>query len=209
MSTTAEALVRLREGNHRFASGASSDDLVSSAARRRELLSGQEPFAIIVGCADSRVSPEIIFDQPLGELFVIRIAGNTVATSQLSSIEFAAARLGTRLVVVLGHSHCGAVTAAMEAVRATPHAPALYPQAIIEAIRPALEEIQSADPNGDPEALLARAIRANVLRTAERIRHELAGSELLEPGDNPLVIGAEYSLETGAVEFFEGVPASG
>jgi len=208
MSTAAEALARLREGNHRFASGVPGDDPVTSAARRRELVSGQEPSAIIVGCSDSRVSPEIIFDQPLGELFVIRIAGNTVATSQLSSVEFAAARLGTRLVVVLGHSHCGAVIAAMEAVQATPHAPVLYPRAIIERIRPSVEAIQSADPSGDPEVQLARAIRANVCRSAERIRHELAVSELLDQGGGLLVVGAEYSLETGVVEFFDHVPES-
>ena len=109
-----EALKRLREGNKRFASDTMSRETVPNHARRADLVSGQEPFAIILGCSDSRVPAEIVFDQGLGDLFVIRVAGNIVAPSQVGSVEFAATRFGTRLVVVLGHSQCGAIVATLE-----------------------------------------------------------------------------------------------
>src|SRR5271157_2642032 len=116
MISAREALDRLKEGNRRFASDLRSRDLPTGQTRRRELAAGQEPFAIILGCSDSRVPAEIVFDQGLGDLFVIRVAGNIVAPSQIGSVEFAAERFGTRLVVVLGHSSCGAIEAAIEAV---------------------------------------------------------------------------------------------
>src|SRR2546421_9731205 len=111
MISAREALERLREGNRRFVSDVRSRDTLTSQMRRNELAAGQEPFAIILGCSDSRVPAEIVFDQGLGDLFVIRVAGNIVASSQVGSVEFAAARFGTRLVVVLGHSQCRAVLA--------------------------------------------------------------------------------------------------
>src|ERR671927_427173 len=114
MLTALEALERLREGNRRFVSDIKNLHSIPSRARRIELASGQEPFAIILGCSDSRVPAELVFDQGLGDLFVIRVAGNIVAPSQVGSVEFAAARFGTRLVVVLGHTQCGAVTSTLE-----------------------------------------------------------------------------------------------
>src|SRR5438067_9648001 len=114
MISAREALERLREGNRRFVRGVRSSDLLVSEARRSELAAGQQPFAIVLGCSDSRVPAEIVFDQGLGDLFVIRVAGNIVAPSQVGSVEFAAARYGTRLVVVLGHSECGAILATLE-----------------------------------------------------------------------------------------------
>src|SRR5438067_12091906 len=114
MISAREALERLREGNRRFVSGVRSRDTLTSQMRRNELAAGQEPFAIILGCSDSRVPAEIVFDQGLGDLFVIRVAGNIVASSQVGSVEVAAARFGTRLAVVLGHSECGAILATLE-----------------------------------------------------------------------------------------------
>src|SRR6266576_2553618 len=109
-----QALDRLREGNGRFVSNQAAEHVLSNPTRRAELVAGQEPFAIILGCSDSRVPAELVFDQGFGDLFVIRVAGNIVAPSQVGSVEFAAARFGTRLVVVMGHSNCGAITAAVE-----------------------------------------------------------------------------------------------
>src|SRR5438046_7855846 len=121
MTTAArEALDRLREGNRRFASDMRSAENPSGLTRRAELVAGQEPFAIVLGCSDSRVPAELIFDQGFGDLFVIRVAGNIVAPSQVGSVEFAASRFGTRLVVVLGHSHCGAVQAALDELEGHP-----------------------------------------------------------------------------------------
>src|SRR5512134_3181138 len=114
MISARDALERLREGNHRFAGDVRSLDTLASQTRRRELATRQAPFAIVLGCSDSRVPAELVFDQGLGDLFVIRVAGNIVAPSQIGSVEFAAAQFGTRLVVVLGHSSCGAVTATIE-----------------------------------------------------------------------------------------------
>src|SRR5262249_8676874 len=109
-----QALDRLRDGNRRFASNQPASVFLSSRARRAELVAGQRPFAIVLGCSDSRVPAELVFDQGLGDLFVIRVAGNIVAPSQIGSVEFAVSRFGTPLVVVLGHSQCGAVTATLE-----------------------------------------------------------------------------------------------
>src|SRR5260221_3196407 len=138
MTTAARAaLDRLREGNRRFASDMRSAESLSSLTRRAELVSGQQPFAIVLGCSDSRVPAEIVFDQGLGDLFVIRVAGNIVAPSQIGSVEFAADRFGTRLVVVLGHSMCGAIQATLDELGrpSTDQSPNL--RAIVDRIRPA------------------------------------------------------------------------
>src|SRR5512139_2481457 len=116
MITALEALERLREGNAPFASNVRSLESLLSHTRRGDLTAGQEPFAIILGCSDSRVPAELVFDQGLGDLFVIRVAGNIVAPSQIGSVEFAATRYATRLVVVLGHSQCGAILATLESL---------------------------------------------------------------------------------------------
>jgi carbonic anhydrase len=187
-------------GNSRFVSGVPAT--VTSAARRAELAAGQAPSTIVVGCSDSRVPPEIIFDQPLGELFVIRVAGNTVASSQVGSVEFAAEQLGARLVVVLGHSRCGAVMAALEAPPVdTPN----YPRSIVDRVLPALEVLLSEDRECAAEELLARAVRANITHAAAQLRQEFAAHESLGQGAGLLVVGAEYSLTTGEVEFFDGL----
>jgi carbonic anhydrase len=197
-----EALERLRDGNRRFASDARGRDSVVSQARRMELAASQEPFAIVLGCSDSRVPAEIVFDQGLGDLFVIRVAGNVVASSQVGSVEFAAARYGTRLVVVLGHSRCGAVLATLEELQ-QPTAQSRHLRSIVDRVRPSVEALLATQLRHEPEALVRQAVRANIRVSANHLRH---GSEVLEQliqGEGLLVVGAEYSLETGIVEFFD------
>lgn len=206
MISASEALERLRQGNRRFVSDARSGDTPTSRARRRELAAGQEPFAIILGCSDSRVPAEIVFDQGLGDLFVIRVAGNIVAESQVGSVEFAAERFGTRLVVVLGHSQCGAVLATLEELRQAKENQSRNLRSIVDRIRPSVETLLATSPRSDPDALVREAVRANIRASAAHLRH---GSEVLEQlirSNGLLVVGAEYSLETGVVEFFDGVP---
>jgi len=201
----AEALDRLREGNRRFASDYGRRGPTDSL--RRELVDGQEPFAIVLGCSDSRVPAEMVFDQGLGDLFVIRVAGNIVAPSQVGSIEFAAERFGTRLVVVLGHSGCGAVVATLEELqRPSGGSHSRNLRSIVDRIRPAVEPLLQGETEGDPVQLLERAVRANIRASADQLKH---GSEVLEQliaSDGLVVVGAEYSLRTGVVDFFEGVP---
>ena len=203
MSVTArEALARLQEGNRRFVSDERKLDVRASHTRREALADSQQPFAIVLGCSDSRVPAEVIFDQGLGDLFVIRVAGNIVAPSQVGSVEFAAERFGARLVVVLGHTDCGAVGAALEQA-GNPAAGSSNIQFIVDRIRPSVETILSVAPAGDREHLLDQAVRANVRASADHLRH---GSSLLErliQKDNLVVVGAEYSLETGEVDFFD------
>ena len=207
MSIGLQALARLREGNTRYASNVRSLDAMISHTRRGDLAEGQAPIAIILGCSDSRVPAEVVFDQGLGDLFVIRVAGNIVAPSQVGSVEFAAARFGTRLVVVLGHSGCGAINATLEDLR-TPTKHSRNIRSIVDRVRPAIEPLLETDLRNDPVALMKKAVRANVRASCNHLRH---GSELLEQliyDEDLLVVGAEYSLDTGLVDFFDGVPDS-
>ena len=201
-----DALERLREGNRRFVSDGQSRDAPASQARRSELAARQEPFAIILGCSDSRVPAEIVFDQGLGDLFVIRVAGNIVAPSQIGSIEFAADRYSTRLVVVLGHTQCGVILATLEELRRPQENQSRNLRSIVDRVRPSVEALLATGLRRDPDALVRDAVRANVRVSANHLRH---GSEVLEQliqNEGLMVLGAEYSLETGAVEFFDGVP---
>src|SRR5688500_10021084 len=205
MISALEALARLREGNARFASDVRDGDPNTTRARRRALAAGQEPFAIVLGCADSRVPAEIVFDQGVGDLFVIRVAGNIVASSQVDSVEFAAARFGTRLVVVLGHSQCGAIVATVEELQQPATSQSRNLRSIVARIRPCVEALMATELRHDSDALVRQAVRANILASANHLRH---GSDVLErlvQGDELLVVGAEYSLETGIVEFFDGI----
>jgi carbonic anhydrase len=200
----ADALSRLREGNLRFVSNQRDPDTFVTPAQRVQLAQGQEPFAIVLGCSDSRVPAEIVFDQGLGDLFVIRVAGNIVAPSQVGSVEFAAERYRTRLVVVLGHSQCGAILATLEEIqRSTEHqSPNL--RAIVDRVRPSIQELVTTELRHDYDALVRQAVRANVRASADHLRH---GSQVLEQlirDAGLMVVGAEYSLETGVVEFFDG-----
>ncbi len=198
-----EALDRLREGNHRFATDARNPDSLASPSRRRELRAGQQPFAIVLGCSDSRVPAEIVFDQSLGDLFVIRVAGNIVAPSQVGSVEFAAERFGTRLVVVLGHSECGAILATLEELGRPVTSRSRNLRSIVDRILPSVADLLATEIGHHPETLLRQATRANIRASADHLRH---GSEVLEQlilKEGLLVVGAEYSLETGVVDFFD------
>jgi carbonic anhydrase len=198
-----EALERLRKGNLRFAANVRGSDAFVSHTRRAELASGQQPFAIILGCSDSRVPAEIVFDQGLGDLFVIRVAGNIVAPSQVGSVEFAAARYFTRLVVVLGHSQCGAILATLEELQSPSQNHSHNLRAIVDRVRPSVEGLMHTELRNDSDALVREAVRANIRASVDHLRH---GSQVLEEliqREGLLVVGAEYSLETGVVEFFE------
>jgi carbonic anhydrase len=201
-----EALGRLQAGNLRFASNVRGSDAFLSHTRRADLTARQQPFAIILGCSDSRVPAEIVFDQGLGDLFVIRVAGNIVAPSQVGSVEFAAAAFGTRLVVVLGHSQCGVILATLEELRRPTENQSRNLQAIVDRVRPSVEGLLATDLRHDRDALVKQAVRANIRASADHLRH---GSQVLEQliqSDGLLIVGAEYSLETGVVEFFDGAP---
>ncbi len=183
--------------------------MLTSQARRGELLAGQEPFAIVLGCSDSRVPAEIIFDQGLGDLFVIRVAGNIVAPSQIGSIEFAAERFGTRLVVVLGHTLCGAILATLEELERPTESRSPHLRSIVDRIRPAVETLLETELRHNPAALVQHAVRANIRASVSHLRH---GSQIIEQliqSAGLLVVGAEYSLETGVVDFFDGLAKSG
>lgn len=197
MIPASEALQRLREGNRRFVTEATS-------RHSFELTEAQEPFAIILGCADSRVPAEIVFDQGLGDLFVIRVAGNIVAPSQVGSVEFAAERYHTRLVVVLGHSQCGAVLATLEELQRPSDSQSRNLRSIVDRVRPSVEPLLAGPHGDDPGALVEQAVRANVRVSVTQLRH---GSDVLEQliqEQGLAVVGAEYSLETGVVDFFDG-----
>ena len=177
--------------------------MLPSETRRSELATGQAPFAIILGCSDSRVPAEIVFDQGLGDLFVIRVAGNIVASSQISSVEFAAERFSTPLVVVLGHTRCGAVLATLEELMRPRENQSRNLRSIVDRIRPSVEVLLATELRHDSDALVRNAVRSNVRVSANHLRH---GSEVLEQlieREGFLVVGAEYSLETGLVDFFD------
>jgi carbonic anhydrase len=199
-----EALAHLKAGNRRFVVNQTSPESIDHA-RRAALSAGQEPFAIILGCSDSRVPAELVFDQGFGDLFVIRVAGNIVAPSQVGSVEFAASRFGTRLVVVLGHSGCGAITATLEEITGRATSQSRNLRSIVDRVRPSVETLLASGLNLSDDVLIREAVRANVRASVNHLRH---GSELLERlrlDDGLMVVGAEYSLETGVVTFFDDV----
>jgi carbonic anhydrase len=199
MISAREALERLREGNRRFVDGEARRDPVSPA----ELARNQSPFAIVLGCSDSRVPAEIVFDQGLGDLFVIRVAGNIVAPSQVGSIEFAAARFGSPLVVVVGHSQCGAILATLEELRQPAEHQSPNLRSIVDRVRPSVEGLLKTALRNNLDSLVREAVRANVAVSVNHLRH---GSEILEKlvrSGRLRVVGAEYSLETGTVDFFD------
>ena len=205
MLTAAEALQRLKDGNRRFVERVRSHEASLGPSPRMVLTQEQEPIAIVLGCSDSRVPAEIIFDQGLGDLFVIRVAGNIVAPSLIGSVEFAASQFGTRLVVVLGHTHCGAIAATLEELRRPAENQSPNIRSIVDRVRPSVEVLLKTELRHDEEALTRHAVRANVGVSVSHLRH---GSEVLERlirEEGLRVVGAEYSLETGEVEFFDGV----
>ncbi len=203
MITASEALSRLQKGNARFVDDVRGVDALASNARRTELVGGQEPFAIILGCSDSRVPAELVFDQGLGDLFVIRVAGNIVAPSQVGSVEFAAEQFNTRLVVVMGHTLCGAVSATVKELERPSENRSPNLRSIVDRIRPSVEGLLETELRNDPDELMRQAVRANIRAATNHLRH---GSPILESliDENGLrIVGAEYCLETGVVDFFE------
>ncbi len=200
MIPAAEALARLREGNRRFVSSVGEGS--PPGARRIELTREQWPFAIILGCSDSRVPSELVFDQGLGDLFVIRVAGNIVAPSQVGSVEFAASRFETKLVVVMGHTQCGAILATLEEIQRPAEKQSPNLRSIVERVRPSVEILLKSGARPDSAELVDQAVRANIRASVNHLRH---GSEILEGlfrTEDLRVVGAEYSLATGAVDFF-------
>lgn len=201
--TPEEALRRLVEGNRRFREAAGT---TSGRPWSPQLATeAQSPFAIVLGCSDSRTPVEILFDQGFGDLFVVRIAGNIVAPSVVGSIEFAASQFGPRLVVVLGHTRCGAIAATVSAIETGLGSESKNIRSITDRIASHIEELVR---RGGQEDILREAVRANVRASADHLRH---GSRLLEElvGAGRLaVVGAEYDLDAGAVHFFDGVPAA-
>jgi carbonic anhydrase len=204
MISAQEALDRLREGNRRFVNDQATLATILSRSHRAAVTAVQEPFAIILGCSDARVPAELVFDQGFGDLFVIRVAGNIVAPSQVGSVEFAAARFGTKLVVVMGHERCGAIAATLEELTGEAESTSRNLRSIVDRVRPSVETVLATRPV-DHATLVREAVRANVRVSANHLRH---GSELLEKmteEDGVVVVGAEYSIETGVVDFFDGV----
>ena len=201
-----EALEKLKQGNARFLNNVRGAEPILSQVRRADFVHGQSPFAVVLGCSDSRVPAEIIFDQGLGDLFVIRVAGNIVAPSQIGSVEFAVERFDTPLVVVVGHTFCGGVGATLDVLqnKAKPGSRGLM--SIVDRVRPAIEPLMQTELASQPDALMRASIRANVRASANQLRH---GSEIIERlvQDRRLaVVGGVYDLATGEVEFFDGVP---
>jgi carbonic anhydrase len=208
MTTAAEALQRLKDGNRRFVERVRSHEAALGASPRIQLTQEQKPFAIILGCSDSRVPAEIVFDQGLGDLFVIRVAGNIVAPSLIGSVEFAAEQFGTRLVVVLGHSRCGAIQATLGELRRPAENQSPNIRSIVDRVRPSVEGLLRTELRHDEDALVRQAVRANVGVSVSHLRY---GSDVLErliQNEGLAVVGAEYSLETGEVDFFDGAESS-
>lgn len=203
--TALEALTRLREGNQRFAQNVRSVDSLISQTRRAELVNRQDPFAVILGCSDSRAPAEIVFDQGLGDLFVIRVAGNIVAPSQVGSVEFAAERFQTPLVVVLGHTGCGAIAAAIDASE-DKLSVSKAQMSIVDRVRPSVDALLGTDLAEDRNKLSRAAVRANVRASANHLRHGSASLEELQQKRGLLIVGAVYDIESGEVDFFDGVP---
>ena len=198
-----EALDRLREGNHRFVTGTIIGDRALSHAERAEMAKQQQPFAIILGCSDSRVPAEMVFDQGLGDLFMIRVAGNIVAPSQIGSVEFAASQFNTQLVIVLGHSHCGAIIASLDELEQHTNSQSANVRSIVDRVRQCIEPLLAGEGAQDRASLVRKAVKANVQASVDHLRN---GSELLKAlmdAGTLRIIGAEYSLETGKVDFYD------
>jgi carbonic anhydrase len=204
MLSAQAVLERLREGNRRFVSGTPSADDARLRSPKGEA-AAHEPLAIVLGCSDARVPAEIVFDQGLGDLFVIRVAGNIVAPSQVGSVEFAAARFGTRLVVVLGHSQCGAILATIEEMRQPTENQSPNLRSIVDRVRPSVEELMNSGAHEDGSDLVGEAVRANVAVSVNHLRHGSGILEQLIRDAGLLIVGAEYSLETGEVEFLDDI----
>ncbi len=196
-----QALQRLIDGNLRFRQGEAASLAGSWSGDQAAV--AQRPFAIVLGCSDSRTPVEILFDEGFGSLFVVRVAGNIVAPSVVGSIEFAASQFGTRLVVVMGHTRCGAISATLNALATGMGPESRNIRSITDRIAPHIEALART---GEAQAVARECMRANVKASADHLRH---GSQIIEElvlAGRVAVVSAEYELETGAVNFFDGVP---
>ena len=198
-----EALKRLRRGNRRFIEGRS--EVVTDDRRRLELSAGQRPFAVVLGCADSRVPVEHIFDQGLGDLFVIRVAGNLVTPTITGSVEYAVANCGSRLVVVLGHTQCGAIAAAVNEIVTGERLESDNLRALTTRIHPVVETLRDSGQFVDSDALRQEAVRANVWASVNQLQSDSEFIAQEVQNGSIKIVGAEYSLKNGTVTFFHGV----
>ncbi len=189
----AEAISKLKEGNGRYTSG-NLQHPAQTAERRTELANTQHPFAAVVSCSDSRVPPEIVFDQGLGDLFVVRVAGNVINDEGLGSLEYTVDHLGTRLILVLGHQRCGAVDAARQTIASKGKAPG-HIQSLVAAIKPAVEATAKDD--------LETTIKANVKNVVQALRSSTPILKAEVDSGKIQVVGGYYSLDTGAVTFLD------
>ena len=203
MISAQDALKGLREGNARFLSGSSHQGSPANHPHQFKSIERQKPSAIILGCSDSRVPPEVVFDQGIGDLFVIRVAGNIVTPTQTGSIEFAVEKFGSRLVVVLGHTMCEAIRATLDALEIPAQSRPENLYSIIDSISPCLEPLLKASPKASEDTLLREAMRQNIRHSVQQLRQQ---SSILQKqiDENGLeIIGAEYCVSTGAVDFFD------
>ncbi|AMW78158.1 carbonic anhydrase [Acinetobacter sp. TGL-Y2] len=203
MLTAVEALERLKKGNQRFVNGETNHQKLLTHHERAQMAETQEPFAIILGCSDSRVPAEMVFDQGLGDLFVIRVAGNIVAPSQVGSVEFAVDSFNCPVVIVLGHTHCGAIDSTIEALRNPDQPPSANLMSIVNRVRPSVEILMQTELKDDLKKLSCHAVRSNVFASVNQLRHGSAVLESFISKGKLKVVGAEYSLETGEVLFFD------
>lgn len=206
MSSAQKALENLREGNRRFVAGIGDREAKGQHEGQSARVMDQKPFAVILGCSDSRVPPERVFDQGFGDLFVVRVAGNVAGPSQIGSIEFAVEKFGTRLVVVLGHTRCGAVEATLEHLRTPGQPVSRNLVSIIDSIRPSVEHLLETPPAQDGDALSRTAIRSHIRASVDQLRRSSSVLGRFIAEDGLVVVGAEYSLESGVVDFFEEIP---
>ena len=203
MISATEALERLQKGNERFVSGGREIKDLTNRERRGEVVDQHEPFAIVLGCSDARVPSEIVFDQGLGDLFVIRVAGNIVAPSQIGSIEFAAEQFGTRLVIVMGHSNCGAIITTLHELEQPNENRSPNLASIVGRIRPAIEPLTKNAENLDRSSLLLEATRANIHASVNQLRDGSSILKNLIQKEGLQILGVEYSIETGKVKFLQ------
>lgn len=196
-----QALERMREGNARFVTNVRSVETITTQQKRYSLVAGQNPFAVILSCSDSRVPSELVFDCGLGDLFVVRVAGNVVAPSIVGSVEFAVESLGTTLVVVMGHTQCGAIKATVDSLAAGGHGLSTNLRDLVSRISPAVANLLNTGLSRDE--LLISAERANVRASVNQLRHSTRTFEDRIADGTLAIIGAEYALETGQVDFFD------
>lgn len=196
------ALKKLIAGNKRYVESTADGAELTITTKRQEVADGQNPFAIILGCSDSRVPAELVFHRGLGDLFVIRVAGNVVAPSQIGSVEFACQHFGTQLVVVLGHSHCGAINATVEALMGDPDDLSPNIASIVDRVTPAVLPIVKRQKFTDHDDLVHQAMRANVEQSVNGLKMRSRILRRMVERDEIKIIGAEYSIETGVVDFY-------